>query len=126
MIKHNTNLIRIPTMMKTQTVGVKVNKDGELTGYKLNQHTHRVYSSSAAINSYRNSGDIDSQIEITRLILNAEYLGCLGMACLLREGRDRVECHLTPLQGLKPTRWRSISQPNIRYLRGYSKWLTTF
>lgn len=79
--KINHDNVMIPCMIYTQVVGVtKSNAVNKHVSQKL---VHQIYSSAAPVNSYRNGGDRQTQLNIASKILTAQYTGIIGMGLLL-------------------------------------------
>ena len=73
--------IMIPCMIYTQLVGIT--KSNQINKHLSPKLLHQVYSSAVPINSYRNGGNNDIQLNIARSILLAEYIGTIGMGLIL-------------------------------------------
>jgi len=62
-------------MIYTQVAGVT--NPNILKLHSLDKYVHQVYSSAVPINTYRNGGDLDTQLAIARNIILAEYIGII-------------------------------------------------
>jgi hypothetical protein len=77
----NINEIMIPAMIYTQVVGVT--KANTVMQHITGKRVHQIYASGAPVNTYRNGGDHNIQLDIVTNLLYAEYLGTIGLAIIL-------------------------------------------
>jgi len=75
--------IMIPCMLYTQVAGITI-----LSGthkHVLPKRVHQIYSSAAPIDAYGNSGNMESQLNIVKCLIKAQYFGAIGMGIILHE-----------------------------------------
>lgn len=77
----NIDQIMIPCMIYTQVAGVTIGDT--VRTHVLNKRMHQIYSSAVPVNAYGNSGDYNTQLEIAKKIITAEYIGTIGMGIIL-------------------------------------------
>lgn len=98
----DTSKLMIPCMIYTQVVGIHTN-NGCWNTHITNKRIHQIYSSAAPVNAYSNSGNLDIQLEIAKKLIEAEYVGAIGISLLLhhidyinkRTTREKAKINLT-------------------------------
>jgi hypothetical protein len=70
-------------MLYTQVVGILYSYGVITEKFHTDRLIHQIYNSSAPYNAYGNSGNINRQKELISRIIEAEYMGCIGIAIIL-------------------------------------------
>ena len=81
-LSQNNQQIRIPAMIATQVAGV-TKQGSTLVPHVHNTVVSQIFSSAVPVNTYRNGGDYQQQLNIARAVLQAQYAGTLGLALLI-------------------------------------------
>jgi hypothetical protein len=80
--------LRIPCMMGTEVTGCMITKK-KTYFHQTNKLVHQILSATVPINQYGNSGKIEDQETILRMVLKASYEGVIGMGLILHH-YDRI------------------------------------
>ena len=82
-IENNSDNIMIPAMIYTQVAGIT--KSNCLGKHILDKRVHQIYASGVPVEAYNNKGNYDTQLEIAKTILLAEYIGTIGLSLILHD-----------------------------------------
>ena len=98
-IKENYRKIKIPSMCFTQVDGIDYDYH-HVTYHNRDKLIHQIFSSSAPFDAYGNGGNKDSQLNIIKYILKAQYMGVIGTGLILNSLKKKNRpIHLTLVGG---------------------------
>lgn len=92
-VKRNIMNIRIPAMIYAQVIGITEN-NGNLVGHRTGHRIHQVFSSAVPVDSYMNSGKIETQMNIAKIIIDVQYRALIALSCLLHYYQGSTESRI--------------------------------
>lgn len=97
LLQLNSHKIHIGVMENTVVAGITKRKEGWIPHHQDKTIT-QVFTAAAPVNCYGNSGDIDVQLNIAKILIHSQYLALIAYAIKnVTSEKDIVPVHLTLL-----------------------------